>query len=80
MNANNLTRREEEVLELLAAGHTTREVAAELCISKSTVKRHVENILSALSAPNRTAAVALWKDMTKMGRLANGARELNERQ
>jgi len=52
-----LTRREREVLRLLAAGHTDRESAAILCISPRTVERHVTNILNKLRLPSRLAAV-----------------------
>jgi DNA-binding CsgD family transcriptional regulator len=53
----NLTRREREVLRLLAAGHTDRESAAILCISPRTVERHVTNIVNKLGLPSRLAAV-----------------------
>lgn len=52
-----LTDRETEVLQLLAAGLQTRELAAKLSISVATVRSHVENILSKLQARNRLEAV-----------------------
>jgi DNA-binding CsgD family transcriptional regulator/tetratricopeptide (TPR) repeat protein len=53
-----LTAREAEVLRLVAAGKTNREVAAELVISEHTVARHVQNILAKLDLPSRAAATA----------------------
>jgi non-specific serine/threonine protein kinase len=54
-----LTRRQHEVVELLAAGHTNREIAAELVISEHTAERHVENILKALNLNSRLQ-IATW--------------------
>jgi DNA-binding NarL/FixJ family response regulator len=53
---NPLTPRETEVLGLLAAGSTNRQVAAELHLSLSTVKRHVEHIIRKLGVSDRTQA------------------------
>ena len=54
----NLTRREQEVLRLVAEGHTDREVAGTLVISPRTVNRHLSNIFVKLDVPGRAAAVA----------------------
>ena len=54
-----LTRREREVLSLLVKGLTNAGIAERLCISRSTVKAHVSNILSKLSVSNRMEAIAL---------------------
>ncbi len=54
--AESLTSRELEVLRLLALGKTNRELADELVISLSTVKRHVERIISKLKVSDRTQA------------------------
>ena len=51
-----LTPREYEVLQLLAAGRTNRAIAEALDISEHTVKFHVTSILSKLDAESRTAA------------------------
>jgi DNA-binding NarL/FixJ family response regulator len=53
-----LSGREHEVLELVAAGSTNREIAATLFISENTVEFHMRNILGKLHANNRTQAVA----------------------
>jgi DNA-binding NarL/FixJ family response regulator len=54
-----LTRREREVLQMLAAGLANKEIAARLSISDHTVKFHVAAILGKLGAATRTEAVAL---------------------
>jgi DNA-binding NarL/FixJ family response regulator len=53
-----LTRREREVLTLLAEGLTNRQIAERLVISEHTVHRHVTNLLRKLDLPSRTAAAA----------------------
>lgn len=53
-----LTRREVEVLSLVASGATNREIAAELGISEHTVARHLSNIFDRLGVGTRTAASA----------------------
>jgi DNA-binding CsgD family transcriptional regulator len=53
-----LTTRELEVLRLIAAGHTNKAIASELCVSERTIDRHVSNILTKLDVPSRTAATA----------------------
>jgi len=52
-----LTRREREVLQLLAAGMTNKEIASRLGITDHTVKFHVNGILGKLGAVTRTEAV-----------------------
>ena len=54
-----LTRREAEVLALLARGCTNREIATELVISVRTAGVHVSHILRKLDAPNRIEAAAI---------------------
>lgn len=53
-----LSPREREVLQYLAQGKTSGEIASELVISISTVKTHVHHILQKLEAANRAEAVA----------------------
>lgn len=52
-----LTSREQEVLQLVAEGLTNRAIAQELSISEHTVKFHINTIMGKLNAPSRTAAV-----------------------
>jgi len=52
-----LTRREVEVLRLIARGRTNRQVAAELGISENTVKNHLRSVLAKLSLNRRSQAV-----------------------
>lgn len=52
-----ITKREEEVLQLIADGCSTPEVAAELYISQKTVKNHLASIYQKLDARDRTQAV-----------------------
>jgi DNA-binding CsgD family transcriptional regulator/tetratricopeptide (TPR) repeat protein len=52
-----LTRREQEVLELIVGGLTNAEIAAKLFISEKTVDHHVSAILAKLGVPSRGAAV-----------------------
>ena len=54
-----LTRREAEVLELVARGYTNREIADKLVISVKTASVHVSHILSKLDVPNRREAAAV---------------------
>jgi pimeloyl-ACP methyl ester carboxylesterase/DNA-binding CsgD family transcriptional regulator len=53
-----LTRRETEVLRLVAAGLSNREIASSLVLSEHTVHRHVANILRKLAQSTRAAAAA----------------------
>jgi DNA-binding NarL/FixJ family response regulator len=57
-SAESLTEREVEILQLLAFGHTNRDIAEKLFISPDTVKTHLEHIYQKLGASDRTAAVA----------------------
>jgi DNA-binding NarL/FixJ family response regulator len=54
-----LTRRQREILQLLANGQSTTFAAHELDVSEETVKTHTKNILARLEARNRTHAVAI---------------------
>jgi ATP/maltotriose-dependent transcriptional regulator MalT len=56
--AHALTRRELEVLRLVARGMSNQQIAESLTISEHTVHRHVSNVLGKLGVSSRTAAVA----------------------
>jgi DNA-binding CsgD family transcriptional regulator len=53
-----LTEREAEVLRLVAAGRTNRDIAAELYVSQKTIARHLSNIFTKVGVSSRVAAAA----------------------
>lgn len=55
--ASLITKRQQEVLGLLATGKSNRQIATQLGLSESTVKRHVYNIFKILEANNRVEAI-----------------------
>jgi len=57
-DTHGLTPRELEVLRLVAAGNTNRQIASKLVVSEHTVARHVQNIFTKLRVSSRTAATA----------------------
>ena len=57
-DTHGLTQRELEVLRLVAAGRSNREIAATLVISEHTVARHVQNIFAKVDVSSRAAAGA----------------------
>ncbi len=59
-----LSKRELEVLDLIADGLSNREIAERLVISLSTVKGHTANIFSKLAVDNRTQAVSRARDLS----------------
>jgi DNA-binding NarL/FixJ family response regulator len=56
---DNLTLREIDVLQLIAAGNANKQIADQLSIGEATVKNHVTNILSKLGANDRAHAVTI---------------------
>jgi LuxR family maltose regulon positive regulatory protein len=62
-----LTDREQDVLELLAAGLTNREVAERLVISAETVKKHTGSIYAKLGVHSRSAATARARELDLLG-------------
>ncbi|HEY2319124.1 MAG TPA: response regulator transcription factor [Solirubrobacteraceae bacterium] len=54
--AEHLTRREREVLELIALGHSNKRIALELGVAEKTVKTHVGHLLAKLGVADRTQA------------------------
>jgi DNA-binding NarL/FixJ family response regulator len=55
--APHLTKRQLDVLRLLAAGRSTAEIAADLGLSQTTVRNYVANLLASLGAHTRLQAV-----------------------
>ena len=53
-----LTARERQILRLMAAGLSNRDMATELVIAEATLKRHVSNLYGKLDAHSRTQALA----------------------
>ena len=62
-----LSKREKEVLELLALGRRNREIGRTLAISEFTVKRHVQNILHKLDLSSRQAAAVFYVSSSRSG-------------
>jgi ATP/maltotriose-dependent transcriptional regulator MalT len=62
-----LSQREQEVLRLMAAGLTNREIAETLVISPETVKKHTGSIYSKLGVGNRTEAAARARELDLLG-------------
>jgi NarL family two-component system response regulator LiaR len=58
-----ISRREFEVLELIAAGLSNQHIADCLFVSTSTIKTHVSNVLTKLDASRRTEAIARAKEL-----------------
>jgi DNA-binding CsgD family transcriptional regulator len=63
--AHLLTRRQYELLRLVATGYDNQTIARQLCLSPTTVRKHLENAFTRLDVSSRTAAVArLWPYVT----------------
>jgi NarL family two-component system response regulator LiaR len=58
-----ITRREFEILELIAQGMSNREIAEKLYVSENTVKTHSSRVFDKLGAKRRTQAVQLGKEL-----------------
>ena len=58
-----ITRRELEILELIANGMSNREIAEKLFVSENTVKTHSSRLFDKLSAKRRTQAVQIGKEL-----------------
>jgi len=57
-----ITRREFEILELIAQGMSNREIAGRLYVSENTIKTHSSRVFDKLGAKRRTQAVQLGKE------------------
>ena len=58
-----VTRRELEILELIASGMSNREIGEKLFVSENTVKTHSSRLFDKLGAKRRTQAVQLGKEL-----------------
>ena len=58
-----ITKRELEILELMAQGLSNREIAEKLFVSENTVKTHSSRVFDKLGAKRRTQAVQIGKEM-----------------
>jgi DNA-binding CsgD family transcriptional regulator len=60
-----LTRRENEILELAARGHSNAKIAASLWISPGTVRIHLQHVYKKLGVQSRTAAVGRVRQLKR---------------
>lgn len=63
---NILTKREQEVFELLVQDKTTKDIAGDLFISEKTVRNHISNVIQKLGVKGRAQAVV---ELLRMGEL-----------
>lgn len=63
LNELGITKRELEILELIASGLSNREISERLFVSENTVKTHSSRVLSKLNAKRRTQAVQIAKEI-----------------
>lgn len=71
LQAAGLTRREADVMRLVALGRSDADVAAELVVSPRTVHKHLQNIYDKLGARSRTEAAATAWSITRLGGFAD---------
>jgi len=62
-----ITKRELEILELIARGLSNREISEQLYVSENTVKTHSSRLFNKLNAKRRTQAVQIGKDLGLIG-------------
>ncbi|PRO66321.1 response regulator transcription factor [Alkalicoccus urumqiensis] len=61
-NPNPLTAREMEIMQLIADGHTTKQIAGELFLTNGTVRNYVSTLLDKLEVKNRIEAISLCRE------------------
>ena len=71
-----LTRREREILALVAEGHSNAAMAKRLWVTEQTVKFHLSNIYRKLDVPNRTAATRWAHEHGLIGEATAGGLEV----
>jgi len=71
--------REREVLKLLVAGLTNKQIAAKLVVSPATAKRHVQNLLNKLQLPSREEAASFYSLLLERGGSATEGRRSEPR-
>ncbi|MER7502798.1 regulatory protein, luxR family [Nonomuraea pusilla] len=59
-----LSKRETEVMELIARGESNGQIAQRLFLSEKTVKNHVNRIYAKLGVDSRVSAIGLWRSRT----------------
>jgi DNA-binding NarL/FixJ family response regulator len=57
-----LTRREREIMELIASGFTNKAIAQHLYLAPKTVQNHINRLFAKLGVHNRAGALAAWRD------------------
>jgi DNA-binding CsgD family transcriptional regulator len=68
---HDLSRRQVEIMDLVAAGRSNADIARELFLAEKTVKNHINHIFARLGVRTRAEAVALWLGGTSSDRLAS---------
>jgi DNA-binding CsgD family transcriptional regulator len=58
-----LSEREQEVMALLALGHTNKQIAGSLFVSPETVKTHLVHVYRKLGVSTRAGAVSIWRSV-----------------
>ncbi|WP_329455903.1 response regulator transcription factor [Streptomyces sp. NBC_01497] len=71
-HSSGLSRREVEIMELIASGMTNQQIAVACFISQKTVKNHINRIFTKLGTGSRGAAIARWHGTTRRGPDAHG--------
>lgn len=61
-NGNPLTKREQEVLRLVAEGWTIKEISSQLFLSSGTIRNYMSEIIHKLEVNNRIAAISIAKE------------------
>jgi DNA-binding NarL/FixJ family response regulator len=59
-NPAGLSSREQQIMSLIAAGHSNGQIAAHLVLAEKTVKNHVNRIYAKLGAGSRPDAISRW--------------------